>query len=88
MANEQRDMSGVVFRNEKKTKDTHPSYTGQCMIDGKEYWMDAWVKDGRSGKFFSFSFKSKEQRQEPARQTKASFSQDLDDDIPFAPEFR
>lgn len=24
----------------------------------------------------------------PARQTKANFSQDLDDDIPFAPEFR
>lgn len=85
MANEQRDMSGVIFRNEKKTKDTQPGYTGQCMIDGKEYFMDAWVKEGRSGKFFSFSFKQKLPKQYAQQQSanpSKSFHDDLNDELP------
>ena len=44
---EQRDMSGVLFKNAKKEQDNHPDYEGRCTIDGKEIWMKAWFKDGK-----------------------------------------
>jgi hypothetical protein len=78
MAFEQRDMSGVLFRNEDKEEgDKRPNATGNCMIDGVEYYVSAWTKEGKSGKFQSLAFKRKEQQRGPQRQTVD------DDDTPF-----
>lgn len=74
MAYEQRDMSGTLFRNEKKTKDTHPNMNGTCIIDGVEYWISAWTKEGAKGRFQSLAFKRKDQKQD---------SDQSNSDIPF-----
>ena len=58
MANyEQRELSGSLFRNTEKEQSNHSDYNGSCLINGTEYWMNAWLKEGKDGKkWMSFSF--------------------------------
>jgi hypothetical protein len=51
---------GVLFDNDRKESDNHPDYTGKINVEGKEYWLSAWVKEGSKGEFFSLSVKPKE----------------------------
>jgi hypothetical protein len=82
---------GALFKNDRKTKDTQPGYTGTLNVDGVEYFLDAWVKEGQKGKFFSVSVKRKEQQPATAPATRApapaprpsSGFDDMSDDIPF-----
>jgi len=59
--------SGSLFKNDKREKETHPTHTGTIDIEGKEYWLSAWVmevknKDSKifGQKFFSLRVKPKE----------------------------
>jgi hypothetical protein len=64
MAYEQRDLSGSLFKNDKREKDTHPNLTGTVMIGGVEYWASGWTKERANGeKWISLSFKPKEAKQ-------------------------
>ena len=60
--------SGFLSRNERKEKPTHPDFSGNCDINGVQYWISGWTKDGKPGtkmegkKFFSLSFKAKDAR--------------------------
>jgi uncharacterized protein (DUF736 family) len=89
---------GLLSRNERKEKDTHPDYKGNVNIDGVEYWLDGWMKernDSSGKKFLSLSVKRKEvqptQASAPAKPAAkpskpASGFDDMDDDIPFITE--
>jgi len=85
MAYEMKNLSGSLFKNQKKEKDTHPNAQGSCLIDGIEYWMSAWVKEDKNGnKWQSLAFKPKEEKQEQApKKSGGSFSQMDSDSIPF-----
>ena len=72
---EQKDMSGVLFKNEKKSHDSQPNATGSAMIGGVEYWVSAWTKEGKKGKFQSLAFTKKDEQRGPKKST--------DTDIPF-----
>jgi hypothetical protein len=62
-------MRGTLGKNDRREKDTQPEYTGKCEIDGKLYWISAWVKEGNGRKFFSLSFKPQEaQSQQRSRE--------------------
>jgi hypothetical protein len=90
MAYEMKELTGTLFDNNRKEKDTHPNKTGSCKIDGKEYWISAWIKYDDAGRErFSLAFKLKEEKADKPRseQSKSSASSsvnlDLDDSIPF-----
>ena len=44
-----------LFKNTRQEKPTHPDYAGSIMINGKEHYLNAWLKEGKNGKFFSGS---------------------------------
>lgn len=84
------NMSGVLFKNDRKTKDTQPTYKGFCEIDNVEFWMSAWVNTAKGGprqgqKFLSIRFEAKNQDQVKSSGSTSSDSDgaSFDDDIPF-----
>ena len=80
MAYEIRELSGSLFKNEKKTEEKHPQMQGSCLIDGVEYWISAWTKDGAKGRWQSLAFKRKDAKPDSKP---APVSVDDDDSIPF-----
>ena len=76
----QRDNSGVLFSNDKKDNERAPHYKGNITVDGKDYWLSAWVKEGKSGKFMGLAVSPKEEYQPKQAPKKASFD---DESMPF-----
>ena len=54
-AYEERDMSGVLWREREKKSEKHPDYTGRLLIDGTTYRLAGWIKEGAKGKFLSLA---------------------------------
>jgi len=79
---EQRNNSGVLFRNDKRENEKAPSYKGNITVDGKDYWLSAWVKEGKSGKFMGLAVSPKEEyKAKPSERSKATNFDS--DDMPF-----
>jgi len=78
--------SGSLFKNDRREKDTQPHYRGDCLVDGKEYWVSAWVNEGKNGKYFSLKFSEKQEAHDKgmAKARDAAEPDDfVDEDLPF-----
>jgi hypothetical protein len=82
METTQRDNSGVLFKNDRKDKPTAPDYKGNVTVDGKPYWLSAWVKEGKTGKFMGLALSPKEEANTSSPKKKSSI-EDMDSDVPF-----
>ncbi len=84
MAYEMKNMTGSLWPNDKKTKESHPDKRGSVKIDGVEYWVSSWDKNSNGKPWDSLSFTRKEdvQKQEKAESKPEAASTD-DDTIPF-----
>lgn len=76
------NLTGVLFKNDRKEKETQPDYKGSSEIAGVEYWLSAWIKTGKNGnKFMSLAYTAKDQiasHNNEQKQTKKK-----EDDIPW-----
>lgn len=77
-----KDNSGSLRKNERKEKPSHKDYTGSASINGTEYWIAAWIKQGEDGKWLSLAFTPKDEQKKAAPKT-TSVRTDLDEEIPF-----
>ena len=66
MAFEQRPNSGVLFKNERKSKEMQPDFTGSLNYGGQIIKLVGWRKQGKSGvAFISLSVaKARQERDE------------------------
>ena len=80
------DNSGTLSRNKDKDKaDANPKwpdFKGSITVEGQDYWLSGWVKEGKQGKFFSLSVSPKEAEHD-ARAKATNAITGMDDDIPF-----
>jgi adenine-specific DNA methylase len=103
MAYELKPNTFSLFRNKDRKTDKHPNATGtgriECPHCGQyaDYFFDAWTNETRDGdKYQSGKVKPKnavpvrEQRQVPPKGVErgGSMSDALEEEIPFAPEWR
>jgi hypothetical protein len=82
---ENRNNTGVLFKNDRKQEELQPDYKGNVRVNGQEYWLSAWIKEGKNGKFMGLALSPKEEQgQAPQAKAKpkAGFD-DLDSDLPF-----
>lgn len=56
MAFEHKNNSGSIFENERKHQSNSPDWTGSAKIDGVEYRLAGWWKEGRNGQYMSMAF--------------------------------
>jgi hypothetical protein len=80
---EKRNNSGVLFKADKIENERSPQYKGNITVEGKDYWISAWVKEGKSGKFMGLAVSPKEEYK--AKPSERSKSTDFDDgdSMPF-----
>lgn len=77
---------GALYKNDRKENEKHPDYSGSINVDGKDFWLSAWIKEGKGGKFFSMSVRPKEDKgRSQAKPTPKSrgVEPDFDEDLPF-----
>jgi hypothetical protein len=57
---EKKNNSGGLFLNKDRRSETHAHMKGSVLIDGVEYWINAWKKvNDQNEVFFSLSFNPK-----------------------------
>ena len=77
---EKKDNSGVLFKNENKDNERKPDYKGNIMVDGQEYWLSAWIKEGKNGKFMGLAVTPRDEQPPASKPTPKNLE---DSDIPF-----
>lgn len=80
---ENKDMTGVLFRNDRKENDKHPDRKGSALIDGIEYWVAGWLKEGKNGQFLSLAFTVKDAGSVKPKVNKTAQGLRDDDPLPF-----
>jgi uncharacterized protein (DUF736 family) len=73
---------GVLYRNENKTSENHPDYSGSVNVAGTDFWLSGWLKESKKDgkKFFSLSVRPKNDSKPVNKPVVAA---DPDEDIPF-----
>ena len=72
---------GALFKNERKEQPTHSDYNGTINVDGKEFYLNAWLKESQAGKaYMSLSVKAKDAAKSNGSPASPTISAE---DVPF-----
>lgn len=52
----QKDLSGVLYPQKERTKETSPHFYGYATLSGVEYKISAWKNSGDKGPYVSLKF--------------------------------
>ena len=82
---QQKDGTGVLFKNERKTKDGQPDYQGSLTVNGKQVQLGGWLNTAKSGKKYMSLSVSDYVRKDRAENavTQTGGNDDPDDSLPF-----
>jgi uncharacterized protein (DUF736 family) len=84
---ELKDLTGNLFKNDKKGNEKAPDYRGECSVAGEKLSIAAWLKTSAKGtKYMSLSFSppfEKSNQPTATRQAARDSMDDLSDDVPF-----
>lgn len=60
----QKDMEGVLFKNDDPQGENSPDYLGSMTVDGDQFWLSAWINEAQSDgrKYLSLKMRPKEGR--------------------------
>ena len=75
--------AGVIFKNDRKQRDSHPDYKGEIDVNGERFEIALWVKEGKKGKFFSASISEPYQKPIDKEQIHDDTPRDENDSLPF-----
>lgn len=86
---QQKEGCGAMFRNEEKEADTHADWQGTLLVNGQQYWLNAWINTAKSSgkEYLNVTVKPKLAKhiKGAVQRVAPQPSNDLpfDDDIPF-----
>lgn len=81
--------TGMLARNKNKDSDKHPDFKGSINVNGEEFWLAGWIREGKEGgkmegqKFFSLKVEPKEQAKQAPKNNAKRRQDDDDNSIPF-----
>ena len=71
---------GSLFKNDRKDDAKFPDYKGSLNVDGVEYWLSAWIKECKTGKFMGLAVSPRDAQPPASKPVPKSFD---DSDVPF-----
>lgn len=81
--------SVIIYKNDRRRDEKDAEYTGTVNVDGREFWINLWVKEGKPGtklagkKFFSGKVRAKQPRTE-SQPTESADRRPIEEmDVPF-----
>jgi len=82
MSNYDNTNTGIIAKNNRKEKDSHPDITGSINVEGTEFFLNGWLKERKdgSGKFYSLTVKRKEAKPAAKPAQQPAFDES---DVPF-----
>jgi hypothetical protein len=87
MAFEQKPNTGALFKNDDRTEENQqPHYRGSFNVDGREFWLSAWLQTSQGGKRYMALALKPNNAAQPKNGTAKSAgggSPPFDDAVPF-----
>ena len=86
--NKKNDNSGALFPVKERASDKHPTHNGKVDVDGKEWFVVAWVNtyedtSGETQKYLSLKFNEPKPKEEKSKVVGTIDSPFKDNDVPF-----